>query len=195
MLIGNRMIHFTSDIHFGHKNVIQHSNRPFNSLDHMNETLIQNWNRVVKPNDTCYSLGDFAFCKIGDTEKILNQLNGTKILLLGNHCKEIKKNVNRIITNVPSVKSISSYEELKHQDEFIVMFHYGCRVWNKSHYGSWLLYGHSHSTLPPFGKSVDVGVDSTWVTGVAEYRPFSFDEIKAFMNSRDIVYGDGHKDR
>jgi calcineurin-like phosphoesterase family protein len=189
------MIHFTSDIHFDHANVIKYSHRPFSSADEMNETLIANWNAVVKPTDTCYSLGDFAFCRVDKIEKILTRLNGTKILLLGNHCKEIKKYSKRILSNVPSVKSISTYEEVKYQNETICLFHYGCRVWNKSHRGSWLLYGHSHSSLPPHGKSVDVGVDSTWITGKAEYRPFSFDEIKSFMDKQSISYSDGHKER
>ncbi len=46
--------------------------------------------------------------------------------------------------------------------------------------GSWHLYGHSHSMLPPFGKSFDIGVDS-W-----DYTPLSYEQVKKEMDKRDI---------
>ena len=33
-------------------------------------------------------------------------------------------------------------------EQDIVLCHYAMRVWQKSHYGAWMLYGHSHGTLP-----------------------------------------------
>ena len=44
-------VHFTSDVHFGHKNIIRYCNRPFKDVDDMDEQLIQRWNSVVKPDD------------------------------------------------------------------------------------------------------------------------------------------------
>ena len=70
--------------------------------------------------------------------------------------------------------------------------HYGMRVWNKGHHGAWHLYGHSHANLPPHGRSVDVGVDSHWVTGKATYTPFSFEQVAAFMVTRDFAPVDHH---
>lgn len=185
--------HFVSDAHYFHKNVIKYSNRPFVSVEDMNQQMIERWNKQVKPDDTVYHLGDFAFAKIEQIEFILSQLNGTKHFINGNHDKEIKKNRSRLIDS-GLVTSIKDYEEIYVNNQFIVLFHYGCRVWNKSHHGSWLCYGHSHSSLPPFGKSVDVGVDSTWITGKAEYRPFSFYEIKEFMDKQVSEKIDHHGD-
>ena len=54
-------IWFTSDSHFGHRNIITYSSRPFSSVEEMDETLIQNWNSVVKPNDLIFNLGDVFF--------------------------------------------------------------------------------------------------------------------------------------
>lgn len=186
-------VHFCSDAHFGHRRIIQYSNRPFNSVEEMDVEMIKRWNRQVTPTDTVYHLGDFAFCKIDRVERILSQLNGTKHFINGNHDKEVKNNRHRLIEG-GFVKSIKDYDEIYVNNQFIVLFHYGCRVWNKSHRNSWQLFGHSHSSLPPFGKSVDVGVDSTWITGKAEYRPFSFYEIKAFMDKQEFVAVDHHGD-
>lgn len=185
---------FTSDIHFYHNNIIKYSNRPFNDVNHMNDSLINNWNSVVGENDTVYSLGDFAFAKVGKILEILSQLKGNIHLINGNHDEEIIKNAKQLLDS-GYVKSISDYKEIRVDGQFICLFHYGSRVWNKSHRGSWQLYGHSHGTLPPYGKSVDVGVDAPFVTGKAEYRPLSFDEVSKFMKSRKIEIADQHEIR
>ena len=39
-------VFFTSDTHFNHTNIIRFCSRPFKDVEHMNETLIANWNRV-----------------------------------------------------------------------------------------------------------------------------------------------------
>lgn len=185
--------YFVSDTHFGHFNVIKYSNRPFNNVDEMNESMINNWNQVVKPGDTVYHLGDFAFAKDYEIINILNSLNGQKHFIYGNHDKPIKNNPKKFIGG-KLFQSISDYKEISIGEQKVIMFHYGMRVWNKSHYGSYMLHGHSHGSLPPFGKSVDVGVDATFITGKAEYRPISYDEIKFFMDKQVFVKVDHHEE-
>ena len=64
---------FISDLHFFHKNIIKYSNRPFSSVEEMNESLIKEWNYIVKPNDVIYNLGDFCFSDIEKLESILSR--------------------------------------------------------------------------------------------------------------------------
>jgi len=81
------MTYIWSDCHFWHKNIIDYEKRPFSSVEEMNETLINNWNSVVKKDDTIINLGDFAFCGKEKAIDILNKTNGYKILIMGNHDK------------------------------------------------------------------------------------------------------------
>lgn len=78
-------VFFTSDTHFFHKNIIDFCNRPFTSVEEMNETLINNWNNVVSPDDYIFHLGDFCFGGSSAWDYCLNHLNGHKFLILGNH--------------------------------------------------------------------------------------------------------------
>lgn len=76
---------YISDSHFNHNRIIDYCNRPFNSVEDMNETMIKRWNSVVKKDDIVWHLGDFA---LGDKEyitNIVNQLNGKIKLIKGNH--------------------------------------------------------------------------------------------------------------
>lgn len=79
------MIFFTSDLHLSHANVIKYDNRPFKTVEEMDTTLINNWNSVVKDGDLVYVLGDFGFAPLGRIKELLDALNGTKYLILGNH--------------------------------------------------------------------------------------------------------------
>lgn len=89
--------------------------------------------------------------------------------------------------------SVGYYNEISIDGQRICMSHYAMRVWNKSHHGSWMLYAHSHSTLEgtPWGKSMDVGIDNYFRLN-GEYKPFSFQEIRTIMNTRDVAIVDHH---
>jgi calcineurin-like phosphoesterase family protein len=187
----NKNTWFTSDEHYFHKNICRFAGRPFESVEKMNRALIENHNSIVGPDDDVYHLGDFCFARIDQTESILRQLSGNHHFVRGNHDKELLKNIQRVLDK----KLFLTWDkdaEIYVEGQFIVLHHYGKRVWNKYHHGAWHLFGHSHGNLPPYGKSVDVGVDSKWITGNAEYRPFSFKEIKRFMDKRSIEYADMH---
>lgn len=77
---------FIADTHFGGENIRRYENRPFETVQVMDEKMIENWNAVVSPEDTVYVLGDFSDYR--DTNKdveILAKLQGRKILIMGNH--------------------------------------------------------------------------------------------------------------
>ena len=165
-------IWFTSDTHFGHKNIIKYSNRPFETKEEMDFKMIENWNKRVGRADTVYHLGDFCFMDEQSGQSILNRLNGKKHLIIGNHDKAG--------TRLQGWESISHYKEVSIDGQFIILCHYAMRVWNKSHHGSWMLYGHSHGSLPddPNALSFDVGVDCH------NYQPINMDEIRRIMKKK-----------
>ena len=78
------MVFFIADTHFGHKNVLKLCNRPFETIEQMNETFIENWNRRVTGRDSIYVIGDLFF-RCEDPESILRRLHGKKHLIVGNH--------------------------------------------------------------------------------------------------------------
>jgi len=178
-----KTIWFTSDTHFGHKNILQLSNRPFATVDEMNETIIANWNARVKPGDDVYHLGDVALCSRGKLRDILSRLNGNIHLIRGNHEESASELPERFTW-------MKDYHELEIDDaeahkgkRLLVLCHYAMRVWNASHYGTWHLYGHSHGELPddPASLSFDIGVDCHG------FRPLSYEEVKARMQLKSWV--------
>lgn len=83
-------LYLVSDIHYNHANIIMYCNRPFKCKEHMNDTLLDNWNRVVKPEDYVINLGDVSANIRTDNDILkfndwLGELNGNKILIKGNH--------------------------------------------------------------------------------------------------------------
>ena len=78
-------VFITSDPHFNHTNIIQYCNRPFEDVNEMNETLIKNWNSVIKNDDLVIHLGDVGLGNKEKISQILSRLNGRKMLIMGNH--------------------------------------------------------------------------------------------------------------
>lgn len=136
-------IFITSDTHFGHKNVIKFcpaSRGKYSSVDEMNAGMIAEWNSQVTPDDTTYILGDFAFTSASQAVEILKQLNGTKILIEGNHDRSLLRDP----AFRHEFKLIRDYYEIYHNDTKVVMSHYPMTAWNQSFRGSVMLHGHLH---------------------------------------------------
>ena len=74
-----------SDTHFNHSNVIKYSNRPYKDTEEMNRSIIENWNKVVSNDDTVIFQGDFCLGPKEETYRFASQLNGHKVIILGNH--------------------------------------------------------------------------------------------------------------
>nr|WP_314887518.1 metallophosphoesterase [uncultured Campylobacter sp.] len=130
------MIYFTSDLHFGHSNIVKFHPcfRPFSSVEAMDKVLIRLWNERVNPCDTVYNIGDLSFHKdMGTNISIFSKLNGKHVLVLGNHDEAIKKHKDELLAMKKQdgnalFDEICEYKEItvQHgQDKFrLVLFHY-----------------------------------------------------------------------
>ena len=180
-MIDMKKTFFTSDHHFGHKKIIKFCNRPFTSVEEMDEVMIQRWNEKVTPDDEVYHLGDIGLSSPGKLRKILERLNGKIYLIKGNHEKSAEACHSRF-------EWIRDYYELTVEDkafergeQLMVLFHYAQRVWNASHWGAYHLYGHSHGSLSddPKSLSFDIGVDCH------NFYPLSYAEVKSIMKQKE----------
>ena len=125
----------------------------------MNREMIRMWNETVKPGDLVYILGDLAFMSAGEAVSILDQLNGDKILIEGNHDKKLLRDAKFR----SCFKEVHAYYEMTYNKTFVVMGHYPFLEWNRMHHGSVNLYGHVHGATTGMEKyrSRDVGMDAT----------------------------------
>lgn len=179
-------VFFTSDTHFGHSNIIKYCQRPFNSAEHMDEVLISNWNEVVSPQDIVFHLGDFCFGSDKEWIKILQRLNGTKYLILGNH--DIKK-----IANSSQIQDyfadINMQMRVVVDKQKILLNHYPFLCFEGGYQNVWQLFGHVHSSkhstgldkerlVHLFPTQYDVGVDNN------NYRPVSFSQVSQIITEQ-----------
>lgn len=182
---------FTSDLHFGHANVIKYSLRPFADVDAMNAALVNNWNAVVGAGDRVYILGDLSFLPQSMLVYYLGAMNGRKVLVYGNHDKRLRKTptVLQLLDDATDLMTVKvADEDATDGVQRIVLCHYPMLVWDQSHRGAWHLHGHCHGTLPddPSALRIDVGVDC-W-----NYRPVEYREIKARMKLKTWRPRDHH---
>lgn len=176
-------IFFTSDLHFGHQNIIKFCNRPWKTTEEMDEALIENWNKVVKKDDIIFNLGDFAFAPNYRWKEILSRLNGTQYLILGNH-DVIRWPGDKIME---LFKGVFSQLILKIGDRAVYLNHYPFLCYGGSWRGPenavYALSGHVHSGPVCAGKDCDrlgmlfpyqydVGVDNN------NYTPVSWTEVQ-----------------
>lgn len=83
---------FISDTHFGHARINELAGRPFDSVEEMNEYIIDRWNAAVGVHDQVFHLGDVALGSLAESLPILSRLNGQKFLVAGNHDRVFKGN-------------------------------------------------------------------------------------------------------
>lgn len=132
-------IFYISDTHFGHSGIIRYDNRPFMTVEEMDETIIQRWNDVVSDADMVYVLGDFSWYKEEETLKILDRLSGHKVLIKGNHDR-ISPRVARKFMRV------CDYLEIKDNGQKVILSHYPIPFWNGQFRNTIHLYGHVHNS-------------------------------------------------
>lgn len=182
------MIYFTSDLHFGHKNIIKYCDRPFPDLHEMNKAIVDTINSVVGFDDELYILGDFCFRGKKPIDYRVRIACREVHLVLGNHDKRTDYYPSDLITDMNGFSSIQDVKEIIYCNQRIYLSHYAHRVWPASHKGSWMLYGHSHGALydedkNSHKKTLDVGVDNTINYGKIFGEPWSFKEIQGLFNA------------
>lgn len=147
---------FIADTHFRHKNVLEFENRPFESLEEMEDKLIKAWNDVVAKTDTVYIVGDFCFANNKEWIEILDQLKGNIILVKGNHDKS------KIIKRVQNEGYLSEIFEvgklIQHEKLFFYVTHFPFEIGERPQYFN--ISGHIHSKESNLINQLNVGVDS-----------------------------------
>ena len=135
------VIRYISDLHFDHTNILHFDNREFLSVEDMNKEMIDRWNKVVKPEDHTYILGDFCWGKEPRWLEILTQLNGQKTLILGNHDIIPSKLTRKLFADV------KDYKEINDIGRKVVLCHYPIPCFKNHFYGWYHCYGHVHKSF------------------------------------------------
>lgn len=178
-----RNLWFTSDHHFRHCNILQFTDRPYDTIEDMEKDYIKKWNKRIKPNDLVYICGDHIWNSVKKPAylKLNNKLNGNKVLVIGNHddVKELQAmnlgyicavrearirlgNVTVRLSHYPYAfgfwKNLGcKLKALVTTFKWIKVKHQAKRPQND---GSWLLHGHTHSKNKVNGNMIHIGVDS-----------------------------------
>lgn len=176
-------IFFTSDTHFWHSNIIKFCNRPYATVEEMNEDLINKWNAKVGQDDIVFHLGDFCFAGDNKWNDLLHRLHGTIYLIRGNH-----ENKNLSESIAAKFKLVTMQMEITIENRNIYLNHYPLLcyggVYRKPEQVVWALSGHTHICKQNnagkdfnrmqymFPTQYDVGVDFN------DFSPISFAEVK-----------------
>lgn len=162
---------FIADPHFGHGAIIGYENRPFETVEEMDQALIDNWNRVVGKHDKVYLLGDVSFYKDDKTANIVKQLKGLKYLVVGNHDSP---NVMRYY----DMGFHRVYDNPVILDGFWMLSHEPLYINANMPYAN--IFGHVHASKQYTNYSIQsfcVCVERI------DYTPIEFGEIKRVMGS------------
>jgi calcineurin-like phosphoesterase family protein len=179
---------FTSDAHFGHANIIKFCDRPFSSLEHMHEELVRRWNDRVGVDDRVVVVGDFALGRIEESLQVLDRLNGTKDLVVGNHDRPFDQRPAQRATWTTRyleagfhsvVNGTVGYTLGGRYPVLLGHFPYSGDSHDQDRYaqlrpfdaGLPIVHGHVHTAWRLNGRQLNVGVD------VHDYAPISEDEV------------------
>ena len=170
---GNELEHlwFTSDTHFGHAKTLTKAARPFDNTNEMDKEIIKQWNKIVKPNDIVYHLGDF-----GDLSN-LKKLNGRIRLIMGNHERKEGLTKEDLLN--------AGFDEVYETGATIMvgdLLMYLCHEPSKHRNDMFNLFGHLHNLILLKEWGVNVGVDCH------HYRPINLERIELYIRLRDNAY-------
>lgn len=193
-LLKNQRLFFTSDTHYSHANICEgvsnwsgkDKTRPFQTLEGMNDTIVQNINSTVGKDDVLFHLGDWSFGGFERIGEFRNRINCQNVhLILGNHDHHIERDKNGVRSLFSSVKHYHRLSVVTPTgDKFsFVLMHFPIASWDGMLDGVMHLHGHVH--LPPHlriaeGRAMDVGMDGNGMF------PISMEEVVSLLGSRPI---------
>jgi calcineurin-like phosphoesterase family protein len=183
----------TSDTHLGHKKILEYTGRPFNSVGHMNEAFISNFNSVLDDDDLLIIVGDAVMGRRDENLPLFDRIRGKKLLIAGNH-----DYIHPMHSKAQREKWMPVYEE--HFDAIVSetrIFVADAGIFVVNHFpyagdhqenrydaaeidlyrpvdeGKWLLHGHVHSQAALWGpRQIHVGIDADYTPyGVDRYHP------------------------
>lgn len=145
------MRYYIADCHFFHEALNEKMDkRGFESVQAMNEYMIEKWNQKVRRNDEVVILGDFSWGNAEETNDLLDRLHGKLYMILGNHDYFLQKSDFRAERFV----WIKSYAEMQDNQRKVILCHYPVMCYNgqyrldrKGNPRTYMLYGHVHDTM------------------------------------------------
>lgn len=167
---------YTADLHLGHANIITYCNRPFSTVDEMNDAIIENWNNQVAVDDVVWILGDVCMGQLAHSIARVDEMNGRMTLIPGNH--------DPVWSGSPEARREKWLEEYEDRFQIVGRNLWGVRLargWtdvDMSHFpfvghdhrdfdeyrpideGQWLLHGHVHDLYRQRGRQINVGLDA-----------------------------------
>lgn len=194
---------FISDTHFSHENILSFkrqdgtSVRPFKTVEEMDETMVDNWNRVVRPQDHIYHLGDVLIKsevllgkiirdeygnpiltqesgKISKCQRepsILSRLNGHKRLVRGNHDIHRTKDYLKFFEEIYGLRVFPEHK--------IVLSHAPLWPGSVERWGR-NVHGHLHERTIGY-PYINVSVEQI------NYTPISLEELKIKMANEALT--------
>ena len=181
---------FTSDTHFDHKNIIKYCNRPWETVEEMNQGLIDNWNSVIGPDDTVFHLGDVSFGGNTNLINYVSQLNGHIILIKGNHDRKLQQSICDKLFDYSCQQLTLNIDGIT---VFLNHFPFLCFSGTYNTDKSIQLFGHIHSGPLSSGPDIDrfnkYGVYNQYDVGVDNnhYKPISWNEILKKIDYANIT--------
>jgi len=172
-----------SDTHFGHAGILTFKRedgtplRPFTSVEEMNETMVDNWNRVVKPSDKIYHLGDMGYVNATQFDHFMSRLNGVKVLIRGNHDDHLK--LSQLVKHFKDVRAMHILDKM-------LLTHIPI---HPSSLGRWRMniHGHLHNNIVRHMNTneedlryLNVCVECT------NYTPIDFESVRSICSSRGL---------
>ncbi len=173
------MDYVISDHHFHHKNIIEYCDRPYDSVDEMDEVMVKRWNDVVDPDDEVLHLGDLTISsRTGRLLDLFETLNGSVVYVMGNHDH----------TRLDTLDGVEffKYFRFTHSNHNFYAVHDPADA--PSNHDGWVLHGHHHNNWPdqfplvdPTERRVNCSVE------LIEYRPLSMDRLIDLIERREWI--------